>query len=254
MLSHSPRIVTDNIVLYLDARNKRSYPGSGTTWFDISGNNNHATMGNAPSFNAGTFTFTTSNYMEVTDRKTQLEFQPTQPYSLCCWVKGLENGTGAIFSNMLTSAPYTGWDIWRNGSNAIAIHLISSFAVDAVKIVWPYDYTAYANRWNLLCFTYDGSSPTTVNDCLNSMDFYLNGELITTGKANNTDGADGFPNTSATISYNSSQRVRINGRWTNGSVAVGSQQTLAAVQIYQRKLSAGEAMQNFQALRGSFDV
>jgi hypothetical protein len=34
---HNPRIVTDGLVLCLDAANKRSYPGSGTTWFDLSG-------------------------------------------------------------------------------------------------------------------------------------------------------------------------------------------------------------------------
>ena len=36
-LAHSPRIVTDGLVLYLDAANTKSYSGSGTTWTDISG-------------------------------------------------------------------------------------------------------------------------------------------------------------------------------------------------------------------------
>ena len=31
-LAHSPRIVTDELVLALDAGNTKSYPGSGTTW------------------------------------------------------------------------------------------------------------------------------------------------------------------------------------------------------------------------------
>ena len=35
-LSHSPRIVTDGLVLCVDAANKRSYPGAGTTWTDLS--------------------------------------------------------------------------------------------------------------------------------------------------------------------------------------------------------------------------
>jgi hypothetical protein len=38
---YGPRIVTDGLVLYLDARNPKSYQGSGTIWYDISGNNNH---------------------------------------------------------------------------------------------------------------------------------------------------------------------------------------------------------------------
>ena len=34
------RIVTDGLVLNLNAADPNSYPGSGTTWIDISGNGN----------------------------------------------------------------------------------------------------------------------------------------------------------------------------------------------------------------------
>ena len=39
-----PNIVTNGLVLALDAANPKSYPGSGTTWYDISGNNKHFTL------------------------------------------------------------------------------------------------------------------------------------------------------------------------------------------------------------------
>lgn len=42
-----PNIVKSGLVLCLDAANTRSYPGSGTTWTDISGNGNNATLANA---------------------------------------------------------------------------------------------------------------------------------------------------------------------------------------------------------------
>jgi hypothetical protein len=45
-LAHSPRIVTDGLVLCLDAANSKSYPGSGTTWTDLSGNGNNGTLRN----------------------------------------------------------------------------------------------------------------------------------------------------------------------------------------------------------------
>ena len=35
---YGPRIVTDGLVLHLDAGNSKSYPGSGSTWYDLSGN------------------------------------------------------------------------------------------------------------------------------------------------------------------------------------------------------------------------
>ena len=51
--SFSPRIVTDGLVLYLDAANQRSYPGSGTTWSDISRGGNNGTLVNGPTFDPG---------------------------------------------------------------------------------------------------------------------------------------------------------------------------------------------------------
>ena len=44
--SSGPNIVKDGLTVLLDSRSKRSYPGSGDTWFDLSGNNNHATLNN----------------------------------------------------------------------------------------------------------------------------------------------------------------------------------------------------------------
>lgn len=59
-LNHSPKIVTDGLVLCLDAASRKSYPGSGTTWFDRSGNGNHGTLTNGPTFssnNGGSLVF-----------------------------------------------------------------------------------------------------------------------------------------------------------------------------------------------------
>jgi hypothetical protein len=48
-----PNIVTDGLVLHLDAANTKSYPGSGTTWFDKSGRGNNGTLTNGPTFSSG---------------------------------------------------------------------------------------------------------------------------------------------------------------------------------------------------------
>ena len=47
-----PDISENGMVLYLDASNTRSYPGSGTTWIDLSGNGNNLTLTNGPTFSA----------------------------------------------------------------------------------------------------------------------------------------------------------------------------------------------------------
>ena len=51
--SNGPTIVRDGLVLALDASDRNSYLGSGTTWTDISGNGNNGTLTNGPTFNSG---------------------------------------------------------------------------------------------------------------------------------------------------------------------------------------------------------
>ena len=64
-LNHSPAIVTDGLVLCLDAANVRSYPKSGTTWSDLAGANDGAmqnmTASNFSSDNAGILSFDGTN-------------------------------------------------------------------------------------------------------------------------------------------------------------------------------------------------
>jgi hypothetical protein len=49
-LGHSPFITSNGLVFCVDAANPKSYPGSGTTWFDISGNQHNITLGSTVSF------------------------------------------------------------------------------------------------------------------------------------------------------------------------------------------------------------
>ena len=69
--SYSPKIVTDGLVLYLDAENTRSYPGTGTTWSDLSRDGNNGTLTNGPtvdSGNGGSIVFDGSNdYVDFDD-------------------------------------------------------------------------------------------------------------------------------------------------------------------------------------------
>jgi hypothetical protein len=55
-VAYNPRIVTNGLVLALDAGNTKSYPGSGTTWTDLSSSNS-GTLVNDPTFSDNTFIF-----------------------------------------------------------------------------------------------------------------------------------------------------------------------------------------------------
>jgi hypothetical protein len=67
-LHHSPRVVTDGLVLSLDAASRESYPGSGTVWRDLARFNN-GTLTNGPTFsstNAGSIVFDGVNdYVDI---------------------------------------------------------------------------------------------------------------------------------------------------------------------------------------------
>ena len=66
-----PKIITSGCVLALDAADKFSYPGSGTTWTDLSGNGNTGTLTNGPTFsgaNGGCIVFDgVDDYVELSD-------------------------------------------------------------------------------------------------------------------------------------------------------------------------------------------
>lgn len=65
-----PPLVTNGLVLNLDAGNSASYPGTGTTWTDLSGNGNHGTLFNSPAYsatNGGSLSFdVSSKYVSIT--------------------------------------------------------------------------------------------------------------------------------------------------------------------------------------------
>jgi len=67
-LQHSPRIITDGLVLCLDAANRQSYPGSGSVWRDLAGSNN-GDLTNGPTFssaNGGSIVFDGNNdYVDI---------------------------------------------------------------------------------------------------------------------------------------------------------------------------------------------
>jgi len=55
-VAYSTNIVRNGLILCLDAANIKSYPGSGTSWFDISGNDNHHTLVGSPTWSNNRFT------------------------------------------------------------------------------------------------------------------------------------------------------------------------------------------------------
>jgi hypothetical protein len=258
-LGHGSSIVRNGLVLHLDAANPKSYPGSGTTWTDLSGNGNNGTLINGPVYNTtnnGNLIFDGVNdYAEITTRNTNLEFQPQNAFTLSVWVKtnSLFTSTGAIIANMLGSSPYSGYDLWFNGSNQLACHMISSWSSNAIKVKIDYNYSNFINQFRMISVSYNGIAPVTTLEMISSMNFYTDGILNSSGKLQDS-GADGFDSVSSTIPYSANQRFRVGSRWASSAWAEGSSPVIGNIQIYNRALSAQEIQQNFEATRGRYGI
>ena len=123
-----PDIVTDGLILVLDATNPLSYPGSGTTWYDLSGNGNHSTI-NSGEFVSSPF----SGYLRNVNNESNF-FYITIPNSTSIsntlsvtsggwtieeiiWTNSTnypEADAGSVFSNPAYGPSATGFD-WNHG-------------------------------------------------------------------------------------------------------------------------------------------
>ena len=99
-ISGGPYIVRDSsLVLELDAADKNSYPGSGTTWYDISGNGKHGTFNNGPMFssdNGGCIVFdATDDNVSISNPLDQSNL--SQVWSVLAWVNVSVNSEGPAY-------------------------------------------------------------------------------------------------------------------------------------------------------------
>jgi hypothetical protein len=96
-LNYGPTIVTDGLVLALDAADVNSYPGTGNTWYDVSGNGYHHTIVNSPTYNGTAFVLNGTQgftYVNMVTNSTlctvAILYKTTDTQEL--WVKGNNGG------------------------------------------------------------------------------------------------------------------------------------------------------------------
>jgi len=225
-LAHSPSTVMNGLVLCLDAANPKSYPGSGTTWTDLSGNGNNGTL-SATSIgydntNGGSLTFDGSDdYISFVSNpsltnqitvEVWVQLSSTTPNGTG-WILGRENSYRMIYStgsfSWICATTNNGW--YTTGT-AISAGSLS-----------PYTQTYQ------VVGTYNGSNNR----------IYVNGELKTTG-------ANISGNILATNTY---YLMRSN----SGNVDYGKG-NLYSHKLYNRALTASEISQNFNALRSRYSI
>ena len=210
--SHNPKIVTDGLVVCLDAGDKNSYPGSGATWTDLSPNRSECTLYNSPTFSKDHFIFDGTNSVSIDEFQTQTG---VNQYTWNLWVKSPSSVTSYDMI-MSTDYSYLYLSFYQNKI---------TFDSNITGVDRFFDYTA--NTWYHLVVCVDGVANTT--KC------YVNvSEEHSDVAADTLDG----------------HRLWL-GQWYNNQHRLTGG-NIGPVQIYNRALPVEEVLQNYNAQKERF--
>ena len=216
-----PNVIDNGLVLSLDAGNVKSYPGSGTIWYDKSGNDNNGTLTNGPTFSGGSIVFDGTNDYVDTTFKASISIGNGNPFTISAFFK-----TGNMTQQMLVACPdsprfyievfnrsgvlVSHWGIGNNNNSSTSTAIINLNQI--------YNYVT----------TYDG----------NIAKGYLNGVLTDT----DTIGSQSYNTNFLQIGkYASFLPLYLSG-------------SMYTTQIYNRVLTAQEVLQNYNATKSRFNI
>jgi hypothetical protein len=219
-----PNIVENGLVLSLDAGNVKSYPGSGTTWLDKSGNSNNGTLTNGPTFNStngGSIVFDGVDDYVAVDTTPNL----TNPLTICAFVN-TSVVTGSVQVIYGPSANVN--DNWLSISNNKA-SILATQAPDVNNFAISGNTNIEANKWYHIT--------GIVNNNVTSI--YVNGvfEIASSAQAFTVAGW----NSTARIGQRATGQYTFNGR-------------IASICGYNRALTAQEILQNYNATKTRFGL
>ena len=254
-IAYNPKIVTDGLMLHLDAANSKSYPGSGTTWTDLSGNGRNATTKGSPlaSFDAnnkGSLDFDSGSYASV-PHDSEIEsavFGSSTNFTLCGWVYIQSLGNYGTLINKAQSGWYSGatnglWIDTAGGVESVSATAESSNPSGSNIIMRANTVTGYSNtdltgRWMHIAYTGDGTTARLYIDAVQ----ILSGAFSSITRTRN-----GTTNDIAI----GTRDVNTSGNAVSSAV---TNSLIATISAYGRGLSTTELEQNFNALRGRFGV
>jgi hypothetical protein len=226
MFYGTPPIVTNGLVLNLDCGNRLSYPTSGTTWTDLSGNNNNGTLINGPTFNPNNLGSIVFDGVDDYGRVTNCVNALPQDITIEVWLKG----TVDAFNNA--------FEIGTGGSS-IANELVargSNGASNYLQYFAYYEKTDLTTN-NLISLSLNNGmpiSPTQFSQHVvwlkgdGTSGTYLNGSLFASNETP----------TSFTRWY-----IAFRDLYFGFGI-----ENIAAIRIYNRALPAPEVLQNYTAL------
>jgi hypothetical protein len=225
-----PEINESGLVLSLDAGNTKSYPGSGTTWTDISGRGNNGTLTNGPTYssaNGGSIVFDgTNDYVDLGNSSSYS--LSGRSFTIECWIRptaygdgsGGPNGAKTAIGQWTYSGGIQGWRIEINNSNIIwyTTGVIHSTPISL-------------NEWTHIIVTGNGTTTS----------FYKNSILVSGPTAD-------------TLTNITNSKSLLIGALLHDVYPYYYQGNISNARIYNRALSAAEVTQNYNALRARFGI
>jgi len=220
-VSAGPNVIDTGLVLALDAADTSSYPGSGTTWTDLSGQGNNGTLVNNVGYSNGALSFDGVDDYATTGftRGTLGNY-----LSISVWYNYLgtsERAYSAIIGGR-ESASTTEFFIGKHtGNTNIGVqdgNYNGSFVTGS---------NAFDGNFHHIVYTYDNGTGK----------IYLDSVLRNTGSF---------------TKCNDAEEILIGTEVEGGGYYFPG--NIAQVSIYNRALTASEVQQNFNALRGRFGI
>jgi hypothetical protein len=242
-IGYGPRVVTDGLVLALDAADVSSYPGSGTTWTDLSGNGNNGTLVNSVGYSGGSLSFDGVNdYVSNIDpglSDVQVEGQLTYEYWLQptqeIYASFTQSASGIQYYSPGTPQGLANQTNYKYNNQTYAAFL---FAFGTNGFVAGAHNNGYAPPFLVDYKSYTGISHLTVIKSVYGCSYYINGVFKKSATQSKILGVD--------PDLVTSNRSNNFGKYFKGNIY--------SYKFYNRALTASEIQQNFNALRGRFGI
>jgi hypothetical protein len=228
----SPKVVTDGLVLYLDAANSKSIVSGSTTWNDLSRGGNNGTLVNGPTFNSGSggsIVFDSVNdYVDLGN----ITLNMSQAWNISAWVN-LTSYTREYpeFITLRTNLANPFEIAFSYNIGYLGITYGSQASVRRKNDV---SANSYLNKWTNISLSYLGGDPNTATNFL----LY--------------DMASLSPTTSVASYYPLPQQSLLGGNTGRDYNLFNGK--ISQVSVYNRALSSQEVLQNYNATKTRFGL
>lgn len=237
-LGHGASIVRSGLILHLDAANSKSYPGTGGTWSDISGNNRSLALRNAPSYSNRSLVFDGLNdHATAIATPDDFAWSPNgvvgmSSMTIEMWVQSSDT------SGKFYSKPWNGsgqYNVWIDPAFFWLLTVSGSSQINFARSISNGQWTqvvVWANAVN--------------------MGYYLNGGEFSGSKAHALTGD--VPSSGNALIPLGLMTLYPYGEGWAGITSHAIAGSLSTCRVYNRVLTATEVKQNFEALRGRYGL